>query len=363
MVSAASLAKASLNARKYLIIGPSWVGDMVMAQCLFKLLKLKHPQASIDVLAPPWTFSILSCMPEVDHAIKMPIQHGELKLKDRFALAQTLKQQRYTHAVVLPNSFKSALIPFFARIPQRTGWSREGRQFFLLNDARTLDKKAYPLMIEQYMALALAKAESLPKPYPKPSFQVTVAQQRDALATYNLKACATQAGKLSKTKQVLAICAGAEFGPSKRWPPAYYAQVAQQQLNQDWDVWLFGSSKDAAIADEIMQLTGNRCVNLTGKTTLADSIALLSTVNCVISNDSGLMHIAAALNKPLIAIYGSTSPAFTPPLSDHAVILQKQLTCQPCFQRECPLKHHRCMREITPTEVCAAIQNHFQCGK
>jgi len=331
--------------KKILVIGPAWIGDMVMAQSLFKLLKQQNATHTIHVLAPAWTFSLLQCMPEVTQAIEMPLTHGEIKLRTRYHLAKKLAANRYDQAIVLQNSFKAALIPWFANIPQRTGWVGEFR-YLLLNDIRHLDKKRYPLMIEQYMALGLPKNASLPHPYPYPAFSVSNTSQDKTLA--KLK-------PIWRGRPVLALGAGAEYGPAKRWPVEYFAKVANQKLAEGWDVWLFGSKKDYPIIEQLMQLTENRCENLSGRTELFETIDLLSLVSGVVTNDSGLMHMAAALKKPVIAIYGSTSPAFTPPLSVSATILKLDLDCQPCFERECPLKHFRCMRDLTPDRVMAAM--------
>jgi heptosyltransferase-2 len=332
---------------RILIIGPAWVGDMVMSQSLFRLLKQQNPNAVIDVLAPEWTFSLIKCMPEISAAIPLPITHGELKLGVRYQLAQQLRKQNYDQAIVLQNSFKSALIPWLAGISVRTGWRGEWR-YGLLNDLRKLDKKTYPLMIEQFMALGLPANAPLPKPYLYPLFTVTKEQQEAVLAKHK---------PIWRGKPVLALSAGAEFGPSKRWPEEYYAEVAKQKLAEGWDIWLFGSPKDRAITDRVQELTNHQCENLAGRLELAESIQLLSLTSGLITNDSGLMHVAAALNKPLIAIYGSTSPAFTPPLSDKSQVLKLNLDCQPCFERECPLKHHRCMRDLTPPMVIAAMSS------
>jgi heptosyltransferase-2 len=337
--------KAAPVPRKILIIGPSWVGDMVMAQGLFKLLKQQYPDVVIEVLAPAWTFSVLSCMPEVSRAIEMTIGHGELKLRERYRLGKVLRAEQYDQAIVLPNSFKSALIPFFAGIPVRTGWLGEAR-YVLLTDSRKLDEKRYPLMIEQYLALGLKPDAPLPTTYPYPSFHVTPEAQEAVLAKHK---------PLWRGRKVLALGAGAEFGPSKRWPAEYFAELANRKIDEGYDVWLFGSPNDRPVTDKVMALTNNRCENLAGRLELSESITMMSLVAGAVTNDSGLMHIAAALQKPLIAIYGSTSPRFTPPLSSHAVILQLNLPCQPCFQRECPLVHHQCMRDITPERVATAM--------
>lgn len=336
----------SANPHKILVVGPAWVGDMVMAQTLFKLLKQLNPAVIIDVLAPAWTFSLLERMTEVSQAIESPLAHGELGLRKRYHLAKLLRKNKYNQAIVLQNSFKSALIPWLAKIPVRTGWRGEWR-YILLNDVRRLDKKRYPLMIDQFMALGLSKETSLPENEFYPSFTIEKTSQETVLAKFN---------PIYRGRPVLAICAGAEYGPAKRWPEEYYAQVANQKLAQGWDVWLLGSQKDKLVTDNIMTLTNNRCENLAGRPNLAETIDLLSLVAGVVTNDSGLMHVAAALNKPVIAIYGSTSPAFTPPLSADAKILKLDLACQPCFKRVCPLNHHRCMRDLLPHQVMTAMQ-------
>ncbi len=332
--------------QKILIIGPSWVGDTVMAQSLFKLLKLRDPDCTIDVLAPAWTFSLLNRMPEVAQAIEMPLTHGELKLAERYKLGKQLRSARYDQAIVLPNSFKSALIPWAAKIPKRTGWLREMRHI-LLNDGRRLDKQRYPLMIEQYLALGVAANESLPSSYPQPEFIITKTQQEAVLLKHK---------PIWRGRPILALCAGAEFGPSKRWPEEYYAEIANQKMAEGWDIWLFGSPKDRPVTEKVMELTGERCENLSGRLQLEETIDLLSLVSGVVTNDSGLMHVACALKKPLVAIYGSTSSTFTPPLSKTASVLKLNLACQPCFERICPLQHHRCMRDLTPSQVMAITE-------
>lgn len=329
---------------KILIIGPAWVGDMVMAQALFMQLKQIQPDVIIDVLAPAWTNALLERMPEVRRAIALPIAHGQFDWKQRWQLGKQLRLEKYDQAIVLPNSWKSALIPFIARIPKRTGWLGEMR-FGLLNDARYLNKQSLPLMVQRFVALALEKADQLPKDFPKPALQVSSEQQIHTTAKF----------ALTTTAPVLALCPGAEFGAAKRWPVEYFAEIARQQLAAGWQVWLFGSHKDQAITAEIQNLTQQACMDLAGKTTLAEAIDLLSLANIVISNDSGLMHIAAALQRSLVAIYGSSSPRFTPPLSDRVKILSIDLACAPCFQRECPLGHLQCLRELAPNLVMQAM--------
>lgn len=333
------------HAKRILIIGPAWVGDMVMAQTLFILLKRQNPNVIIDVLAPAWSEPLLTRMPEVNKSLVLPFKHGELKWRERYKLSRILRANLYDEAFVLPNSFKSALIPYWTKIKKRIGWRGEMR-WGLLNDVRYLDKQKYPLMIERFMALALPPNAIIDKPYPYPALQISETDRTGALTKHQLSI--TQ-------KPILALCPGAEFGPAKRWPAEYYAEVARDKLAAGWDVWIFGSPKDQAEATIIQQITQNACVDLTGKTSLAEAIDLLSLASLVISNDSGLMHISAALKRPLVVLYGSSDPRFTPPLSDQVKILSLNLSCSPCFERICPLQHQRCLRDLTAPQVLKAI--------
>ena len=330
---------------RILVVGPAWVGDMVMAQTLFIKLKEQYPDAVLDVLAPDWSRPLLERMPEVNDAISMPIGHGQFAFRLRKKIADELKTRCYDAAYILPNSFKSGLIPWFARIPRRIGWRGEMR-FGLLNDMRILDKNRYPLMIERFMALALPRAVSLSKPYPRPKLVVSTESVGIAREKFNL----------SSTRPVMALCPGAEFGPAKRWPDAYYADIARKWIEKGWQIWLFGSKNDHAVCELINQAAGNACANLAGKTSLAEAIDLLSCAEAVVSNDSGLMHIAAALDKPLVAIYGSSDPRFTPPLSEKVQVVRLGLDCSPCFKRECPLKHMNCLNQLMPERVEHALE-------
>ena len=330
-----------------LIIGPSWVGDMVMAQTLFVCLKRQHPDCQIDVLAPEWSRPLLERMPEVREALSFPLGHGAFELATRRRIGQGLRG-RYDQAILLPNSLKSALVPYFAGIPKRTGWRGEMR-FGLLNDIRTLDKARYPLMIERFMALAYAPGAELPKPYPKPRLAIDPASRDAALERFGL----------SLDRPVLALCPGAEFGEAKRWPAEHYAAVADARLRQGWQVWLFGSQKDAPGGEEIREWVTpgfeEDVYNLAGRTSLAEAIDLLSCASAVISNDSGLMHVAAALDRPLVAVYGSTSPGFTPPLASQVEVVRLGLECSPCFDRTCRFGHYDCLRLLQPSLVQEAL--------
>ncbi len=330
-----------------LIVGPSWVGDMVMAQTLFVCLKQRHPGCAIDVLAPEWSRPILERMPEVRRAIGFPVGHGVLDLKTRRDIGRELRGQ-YDQAILLPNSLKSALVPLFARVPKRTGWLGEMR-YGLLNDVRKLDKERYPLMVERFMALAFEPGAELPKPYPRPQLVVDAATREAALGRFGLEL----------DRPVLALCPGAEFGEAKRWPARHYAQVAEHYIRLGWQVWLFGSKNDHPVGEEIREelMPGLReeSYNLAGQTSLAEAIDLLSCADAVVSNDSGLMHVAAALERPLVAVYGSTSPGFTPPLAEQVEIVRLGLDCSPCFERTCRFGHYNCLQDLPASQVVSAL--------
>ena len=328
-----------------LIIAPSWVGDMVMAQSLFKVLKAQDAERAIDVLAPGWTRALLERMPEVRKAIDMPLGHGELKLLTRRRLGVELRSGDYQQAIVLPNSLKSALVPFWARIPLRSGYVGEMRQW-LLNDCRRLDKQRLVMTVQRFIALALPDGSALPEPLPPPILLTDNENTHAALQRLDLDPIA---------KPVLALCPGAEFGAAKKWPEAYYAAVALEWLSQGWQVWLFGSANDEPVCDSINAQAHGQCENLAGRTRLEDAIDLLAVASFVVTNDSGLMHIAAALQRPMVAIYGSSDPGFTPPLSETAQVERLELDCSPCFQRECPLGHLNCLNELPPARIIAAM--------
>jgi len=330
---------------KILIIGPSWVGDTMLMQPMLMRLKQRHPDSLIDVLAPPWTDELLLSIPEVNEVIINPFLHGTLQLGERVKLGKQLRKDRYDQAIVLPNSLKSALVPFFANIPVRTGFVGEMR-YGLLNDVRKLDKRKLPLMVERFAQLAEQAGHDIPRPLDNPKLNV---------AQNTLDAALGKLG-LNLNKPVAIFCPGAEYGPAKRWPVSYFAEIAQRLQYHGFEVWLVGSSKDKELAEKIVSLGNQSCRNLCGSTNLGDAIALLSCAELVVSNDSGLMHLAAALDRPMLALFGSSSPQFTPPLSPKAEVVKLDLKCSPCFKRECPLGHFNCMMQLTPDLVWKKIE-------
>ena len=323
---------------------------MVLAQSLFKTLKEQRPDCQIDVAAPAWTLPLLARMPEVTEAIALPFKHGELAFWKRIQFGRSLHGKGYTQAIILTNSFKSALLPFAAAIPRRTSFLGEMR-YGLINDIRPLDKTKLPRTVDRFVSLGLAVGTETPKKISNPKL---VADKKNALATL------TRLKKESPKGKVLGLCPGAEYGEAKRWPAAYYAEVANAALKSGWDVWLFGSDKDAPVTNAINDLCGYRCLDLGGKTKLGEAIDLMSLCDTVISNDSGLMHVAAALGKKLIAIYGSSDPHHTPPMSSKAVVEYLGLGCSPCFERTCPLRgvdqQMKCLKDIRPGQVISDIK-------
>jgi heptosyltransferase-2 len=329
--------------KKALIVAPSWIGDTIMAQPLFARLHAKHPGLQLDALAPSWVAPVLHCMDEIAEVVDSPFGHGQLSLKARWRLARQLAAGTYDAVYVLPNSLKSALVPFLAGIPQRIGFTGESR-YGLINVRHHLDKAALPLMVERFAQLAEAPGAPLPKPIFYPKIRSTAVDQQKTLAEL----------KLDRPARIVAFCPGAEYGPAKRWPAAHFAALATKLAEQGCAIWLFGSPKDRAVADEICALAPGLCDNLCGATSLAQAIDLLAMAELVVCNDSGLMHVAAALDRPIVALYGSSSPGFTPPLSDQADILSLHLECSPCFKRECPLGHLDCLNKLSPEQVLAA---------
>lgn len=334
------------RAQRCLVVGPSWVGDMVMAQSLFMDLKRHHPDLTIDVLAPAWSEPLLRRMPEVAHSISMPVGHGKLQLGVRRQIARTLRADHYDWSILLPNSFKSALIPYWAKIPRRTGYQGEMR-FGLVNDMRRLNKQLLPMTVQRFVALGLEADAELPPHCPSPELDIDQDEVRETLAHFGFEA----------GDAVLALCPGAEYGPAKRWPAEHFARIAKAKLDDGWQVWVFGSERDREAADALCAQAGEGCVNLAGRTTLSQAIDLMSCAAAVVTNDSGLMHIAAAMDLPLIALYGSSDPHFTPPLSATARIERLGLECSPCFKRTCPLGHTRCLYDLEPERVLRTLDS------
>jgi heptosyltransferase-2 len=328
--------------RRYLIVGPSWIGDMVMAQSLFITLKQQYPDCLIDVLAPAWSLPILKRMPEVAEGISADVGHGEFSFFKRRKLGLSLKQKKYTHAIVIPRSWKSALIPFFADVPTRTGYRGEMR-YGLLNDIRVLDKNVLKQTVQRYVAHAYENAPTDPPEIPYPALLVDNDNQQKLLARLGLMS----------NRPIICMMPGAEYGPAKQWPLAYYKQLAERLVGDGWQIWLLGSDKDKAAGEEISGM--ENIYNLCGETSLVDVIDLLSYVEQVVTNDSGLMHVAAAMRVRVNAIYGSSTPAYTPPLTKNSDVFYTDRECSPCFARTCRYGHYKCLGDISADDIFDAI--------
>ena len=335
---------------KILIVGPSWVGDAVMAQSLYKIIKDSNPQSKIDVLSPEWSLGILNRMDELDDVICSPFDHGDLRIKDRIRFGYGLRDRSYDQAIVLTNSLKSSFIPFTANIPKRTGWLGEMRYGFI-NDIRKVNKNKHKLMVEKFSCLSINPLVDNNYEIPWPSLRVDLINLSKLLKKYSFE----------QSHESIAICPGAEFGPSKRWPANYYAEVIRHYLSKNWQVFILGSKNDLpvakAIEDQVPPENKALLFNFTGQTSIEDAVDILSTCDLVLTNDSGLMHVAAAVNVKLLALYGPTSPKFTPPLSKKAKVIQKIEGYEKTREGELEEGYHYGLSMIKPEEVLDSLSH------
>ncbi|MGS2741987.1 lipopolysaccharide heptosyltransferase II [Halomonas sp. LS-001] len=333
------------SAKRLLVIGPSRLGDMVMAQSLFITLKQRYPEAVLGVIAPAWSSPILARMAEVDEVLPLGVEDRNFGIKTRRELARKLKG-RYDRAIVLPPSWKAALVPFLAGIPERVGFLGEQR-YGLLKERRRLDKQALNQTVKRFVSLGLPEEEASTGQFaiPRPRLMI----DRDNLVNLRITHALS-------SRPAIGFMPGAEYGPAKQWPLAYFHQLAECLVNDGYEVRIFGDTKDQYAGDEIAQGLPNTH-NLCGKTSLADAVDLLADCNQVVTNDSGLMHVAAAVGARIHAIYGSSSPACTPPLTVNARIHYLGLECSPCFKRQCPLSHTNCLNALEVNTVYRALKD------
>ena len=345
------------NVPRTLVISPNWIGDAVMAQPLLQLLRAAHPERPIDVLAPPAVSPVWRQMAEVDQVLETPFRHGALQLRERWKYARLLRQRGYADAYVLPNTIKYALIPWLAGIGRRVGYKGESRHG-LINLMHHDETPPRP-MVAFYAALATA-----PQAVQDAAGRAALPKPRMAVSAQQIAAVLQRHG-LDPARPLVAFAPGAEFGGAKRWPAAHFAGLAQAILARDGatQIALLGSPKDQpACAEVAAGVAGGAAFNLAGSTSLAEAIALIAASAAVVANDSGLLHIASALNRPVVALYGPTDPDHAPPFSDMAAALSLRLACAPCKQRECPLGHQDCMVKLTPELVWRSLHPMLPAG-
>jgi len=323
-----------------LVIAPQWIGDAVMSEPL--LARLAARGETLTVAALPWVAPVYRAMPQVREVIELPFAHGRLDWAARRRIAATLRG-RFDAAYVLPNSIKSALIPWFAGIPRRIGYRGEGR-WGLLNQ-RLPNAAGRPPMVAFYAALSGEPARDDERP--RMSFEPGIVQT-------------AAHGSGVEPGRYWVFAPGAEYGPAKCWPAAHYAELARALHAADGTpVLLLGSGKEAALAETIAAAAPGACRVMAGQTSLTDAMALIAGARGLVSNDSGLMHVAAAFGLPQVAVFGSTSPEHTPPLNPRARVLwlkdELKLDCMPCFERTCRYGHTRCLTEVPPQRVQAAL--------
>ncbi|BBG28899.1 lipopolysaccharide heptosyltransferase II [Zymobacter palmae] len=336
--------------KRILIVGPSWVGDMVMAQSLLKILKAQDPQCVIDVLGPAWSAPIIERMPEARRALTLRVGHGDLALRERWRFGRSLKGE-YDQAIVLPRSLKSALVPWFAGVPVRVGFTGEQR-YGILNQRRDLDKAVLDQTVKRFVSLGLPKGEAYPpREMPFPALRV------DADNQARLREALDFAAVDLLDRPLVALMPGAEYGPAKQWPLAHFHATAQALVERGYGVLVLGGPKDVNAGQQVAGELPHT-LNLCGKTALADAVDLLGMCEQVVSNDSGLMHVAAAVGVHVQGIYGSSSPRYTPPLTHNADIHWLALDCSPCFKRVCPLGHTDCLHQLSVTRVVKAIDTY-----
>jgi heptosyltransferase-2 len=334
----------SIAARPILIVPYMWIGDFVRCHSVVKLLNARFPERPVDMMATTLCAPLADYMPGLRQAIVADLPRSRLALRQQLALAQRLKRNGYGTALIMPRTWKSALAPFFADIPERIGFVGEAR-FLLLNELRH-GERDLPRMVDRCAALALPAAAKLPPDWPLPELKVPRAE---------VESWRKRRGLNADSRPVVALCPGA-VGPSKRWPGTAYAALARQLIAEGFAVWVLGGPEEKALAAEIVADTQAR--DVTGND-LRDAILALAGAAAAISNDSGLLHVAAALGTPSIGIFGPTSPWHWAPLNPLAATVQaaSELPCRPCHKPVCRLVHHRCMRDIAPEQVLAATRH------
>ena len=319
---------------------------MVMAQALYKALCMNSTSAEIHVVAPEWLRPLLTRMPEISNIFDLNIAHGELGISKRYSLGKTLRSEEYDQAIVLPRSFKSALIPWFAKVSKRIGDIGEFRHGLLTDTFPSNRDKEIPNVCNYLRYIGVEASINDVKQNYAPRLSIDEGNQRQLLGQFDL----------STEAPIVACMVGAEYGPSKQWPHEHFSNLIDLLCDQGIQICILGSKKDAQAGEKIQALCKQAVINLCGKTSLTDVVDILAACDVAVSNDSGLMHIAAAVDTPVLAMYGGTTPAYTPPLHEKAKSFYVKLACSPCWQRTCQYHHYRCLTDILPNDVFKEVQ-------
>jgi heptosyltransferase-2 len=328
-----------------LLVPYMWIGDFVRCHTVVRLLNQRFPGYPIDVLTTSMVAPLLDYMPGVRNGIVVDLPRTRLAFGQHRALAKRLRAEGYGRALIMPRTWKSALAPALAGVPLRTGFVGEAR-FGLVNDLR-FGEGRLPRMVDRCATLALPAGAEAPSRWPLPELKVSATE---------LRAWREQLGLAPDGRPVVALAPGA-VGPSKRWPAAYYAELAQRLAAEGTWVWVIGGPGEREIAAQIVRSDRGDIRDLTGPD-LRNAILALAAASTAVSNDSGLLHVAAALGTAAVGIFGPTSPWHWAPLNPIAAVIEtaSQLPCRPCHKPVCRLGHHLCMRDISVDQVETAIR-------
>jgi len=337
------------NVNRILIRSSNWIGDAVMTTPAIRAIRLNFPVAEISILAKPWVAPIYENNPHIDRILICRSDGRRGGFAGIFRLGRDLRKEKFDLAFLLPNSFETAFLSFLAGIPMRAGYDTDCRKFFITHAVRLKPEYKryhqidYYLMILKQMGLRTFGTQ-----------QTLVASDAEKTAAWQrFQACGVADGSL-----LIGINPGAAFGTAKRWFPDRYAALARKLITSfDAHIAIFGSPGEKELGEYITGKIGQRCVNLCGKTTLREAISAISVCDLFITNDSGLMHVAAALDIPQIAVFGSTDSVTTAPSSSYSRIIQVPIECNPCLKPECPEGHHLCMENITVDMVFNAAEH------
>ena len=330
------------NTKNILIRGTNWIGDAVMTLPAVAAIRNTFPEARISILAKPWVAEIFHLCKDVDEVILFQSPGVHSGIAGKLRLAKELREKRFDIAILLQNAIEAAIITWLAGIPIRAGYNSDGRGTLLTHSVQRTEAIRKVHQIEYYLemvkSLGCVSAETRVKLSPGTEYEILLKKLLDRFS-------------IGKEGLVIGLAPGASYGPAKKWFPERFAAVADRLVDGlSAQAVLFGSSEDRKSTDLVEQNAQHQLINLAGKTSLKETIAIISRCGLFISNDSGLMHIAGALNIPTVAVFGSTNPVTTSPVGDKNVVIYKGASCSPCLKEICPTDF-RCMDMIGVEEV------------